>query len=149
MASIVRAIAASDRRPRTCHALAEPHDPAKTVEDAERPDVGAGKRLARDQQPAIVGAEVERGVDRSVVSARTRLALFHRDAILGFAGTLPWRDPQRRVVKLLNRAQTGRNKARPRPIHKGNLLVIHPTQGVVRQSHTHKSSLRRYRCPST
>ena len=45
-------------------ALAEPHDAREGVDDAEL----ARPRRLGDQQAAIVGAEVERGIERGIVA---------------------------------------------------------------------------------
>ena len=63
-ASIARSIAASPSRPRGRHALAEPDDARKRVDDAK-----TLARRARDQQPAVVGAEIERRVGGARVVA--------------------------------------------------------------------------------
>ena len=56
-ASMVRSMAASDRRPVWRHALAQADDAREGVDDPE-----AAPRRARDQQAAVVGAEIERAV---------------------------------------------------------------------------------------
>ena len=63
---MVRAIAASDRRPGRREALAQPHDARERVDDAEARAPFLRLR-ARHQQPAIVGAEIERGIGRAVI----------------------------------------------------------------------------------
>ena len=61
-ASIVRSIAASLRRFADAQALAEPHDAREGVDDAK-----AVRRGLRDEQAAIVGAEIERRVGMAVL----------------------------------------------------------------------------------
>ncbi|TIT07216.1 MAG: hypothetical protein E5W86_28995, partial [Mesorhizobium sp.] len=58
--------------------LAQPDDAREGIDDAEL----AVARRHRDQQPAIVGAEIERGEDRQFVLRRTRPTL-HRPALHG------------------------------------------------------------------
>ena len=71
-ASTARSIAGWPSRPLAVEPLAQPHDARKGIDDAEL----AGPRRHRDQQPAIVGAEVERGEDRKLVHRRPARALF-------------------------------------------------------------------------
>ena len=66
-ASIVRSIAASRQPPGLRQALAEPDDAGKAVEHAKAVLVRAG-----DQQAAVVGAEVERRIERPARPARRR-----------------------------------------------------------------------------
>ena len=67
-ASIVRSIAASLSRPVVRQPLAQPDDAGKAVEHAEAVLVRPG-----DQQAAVVGAEVERRIERPARPARRRL----------------------------------------------------------------------------
>ena len=59
-ASTARTIAASLSTARAGDALAEPDDAGERIDDAE-----AVARRARHQQPAVVGAEIERGIGRT------------------------------------------------------------------------------------
>ena len=68
-ASSVRSIAGSQMRRECAHALAEPHDAREGVDDAQHVGLAPGALLGpRDQQPAIIGAEIERGIDMVVAT---------------------------------------------------------------------------------
>ena len=68
-AAMARSIAASLMRAGRRNALAEPDDPRERIDHAK---AVAGR--AGDQQPAIVGAEVERGIDAGCAAACRRAA---------------------------------------------------------------------------
>ena len=85
-AAMARSIAASLMRPRAGDALAEPDDAGKRVDHAE---AVAGR--TRDQQTAIVGAEIERGIGRAAaIAAHAAVEPSGRPPT---PSGLPWRRP--------------------------------------------------------
>ena len=87
------------------HPLAEPDDAGERIDDAE---AVAGR--ARDQQPAIVGAEIERGIGRAAVIAAALRAVVTRIAI-----GRPPPPPGLAAVGARSRAGRGRRCPGPRP----------------------------------
>ena len=76
-APTARSIASSDKRAAARQALAQPDDAREGVDDGE-----AAVGRARDQQPAIVGAEVDRAISVTVRLPPRRGALIRRPALL-------------------------------------------------------------------
>ena len=83
---------------RSSHALAETNDARERVDDAK--PVG---RRTRDQKPAIIGAEIERGVGSIGLIVQERLRV--RRA----------RSPSRRMPYGVRRGQRARRRGAPRP----------------------------------